>query len=289
MCRSLKLCLLLPFLLLSLNLLGIAQDPPPGKRKPWGVNPGAPSDQRPIRQGPPGGRRPPGPGSRFDSFEMFNNGKIVKGAPYSATAVTESVQTLADGTRISHKKTDTIYRDGEGRTRRELTFDRVGPFRMEGEPQQLTFINDAVAGTQIILDQTKQTARQMPLFNRPSPKFRQPPSSDENQRRTEDLGSQVIEGVEAIGTRTTMTIPAGRIGNDRPLEIVSERWESPALQVIVLSIHKDPFVGVTTYRLTDIKRAEPARELFEIPSNFTREQERPERPPSRDRHRRPDQ
>ncbi|HJP95059.1 MAG TPA: hypothetical protein VJ875_24065, partial [Pyrinomonadaceae bacterium] len=86
---------------------------------------------------------------------------------------------------------------------------------------------------------------------------------------TEKLGKQMIEGVEAEGTRTTSTIPAGEIGNDRPIEIVSERWYSPELQLVVMTRHSDPRSGETTYKLTNISRIEPAKSLFEVPPGFT--------------------
>src|SRR6185436_13103454 len=84
----------------------------------------------------------------------------------------------------------------------------------------------------------------------------------------ESLGRQVIEGVEAEGTRSTVTIPAGQIGNELPLNMVSERWFSPELRVLVLSRQSDPRFGETTYRLTNIVRQEPAADLFEVPSDF---------------------
>jgi hypothetical protein len=85
----------------------------------------------------------------------------------------------------------------------------------------------------------------------------------------EQLGKQNIEGVEAEGTRTTVTIPAGEIGNERPIEIVSERWYSPELQLVVMTRHSDPRFGETTYKLTNINRTEPAKSLFEVPSDYT--------------------
>jgi hypothetical protein len=81
----------------------------------------------------------------------------------------------------------------------------------------------------------------------------------------EDLGQQTIEGVTATGTRTTTVIPAGAIGNEQPITIVSEEWTSPELQVLVLTKHSDPRTGETTYRLTGINRTEPAKALFEAP------------------------
>jgi hypothetical protein len=81
----------------------------------------------------------------------------------------------------------------------------------------------------------------------------------------ENLGEQTIEGVTATGTRTTTTIPAGAIGNEQPIRIVSEEWFSPELQALVLTRHSDPRTGETTYRLTGIVRAEQPRALFEVP------------------------
>jgi len=89
------------------------------------------------------------------------------------------------------------------------------------------------------------------------------------QTRTEDLGKQMIEGVLAEGTRTVHTIPAGQIGNERPIEVVSERWYSPELQVVVLSKHTDARVGENVYRLQGIRRAEPDKSLFEVPTSYT--------------------
>jgi hypothetical protein len=85
----------------------------------------------------------------------------------------------------------------------------------------------------------------------------------------EDLGSQVVEGVAATGTRTTTTIPAGSIGNEQPIVIVSEQWFSPELKVLVMTKHSDPRTGETTYRLTNIAQSEPARSLFEVPPDYT--------------------
>jgi hypothetical protein len=85
----------------------------------------------------------------------------------------------------------------------------------------------------------------------------------------EDLGKQIIEGVEAEGSRTKVTIPAGEIGNERPIEIISERWYSPELQLVVMTRHSDPRSGETTYKLININRGEPAKTLFEVPADYT--------------------
>jgi hypothetical protein len=244
----------------------------------------------------------------FVSSEMSFDGKVVKGAPYSAEAVTEVTQTLSDGNRIVRKSNALIYRDGEGRTRREHTLGSIGPFATEGEPPQTIFINDPVAGVNYILDPRTRTARKLPLpriENLPAgarPEVRveervvhertgpaaapgarvmifenkigaepgphRTAAQDGPKPRKESLGKQTIDGVEAEGTRTTVTIPAGHIGNERPIQITSERWYSPELQTVVMTRSSDPFVGDTVYRLTNINRNEPARSLFEIPADY---------------------
>jgi hypothetical protein len=89
------------------------------------------------------------------------------------------------------------------------------------------------------------------------------------ETKTEPLGKQVIEGVEAEGTRTITTIPAGEIGNERPIEVVSERWYSPELQTNILTRRTDPRTGETVYRLTNIHRGEPSASMFEVPAGYT--------------------
>ena len=86
--------------------------------------------------------------------------------------------------------------------------------------------------------------------------------------KTEALGVQDFEGVEAEGTRTITTIPAGAIGNERPIDIIYERWYSKDLQMIISSRHSDPRFGDQTYKLTNIIRANPDGTLFTLPADF---------------------
>ncbi len=78
-----------------------------------------------------------------------------------------------------------------------------------------------------------------------------------------------MEGVEVQGTRIINSIPAGAIGNERQIDIVSERWYSNELQVVVMSRNSDPRTGETTYRLTNIVRSEPPAHLFKVPGDYT--------------------
>jgi hypothetical protein len=94
------------------------------------------------------------------------------------------------------------------------------------------------------------------------------PAGEPSQTSTEDLGTQTIEGVLAAGLRTTRTIPAGQIGNEKPLVIVTEVWTSPDLKTIVSSKRSDPRMGEQTFQLTNVVRAEPDATLFTVPSDF---------------------
>ena len=406
---------------------------------------GAAGQERERRQPPPdehapmrvvfAGQQPPGapaqgvvlakqPGDdgfymNFLSSEMSFEGRVVKGAPYAAEAVSESVQTLADGNRIVRRSSALIYRDAEGRTRREQTMDNVGPFATAGDAPRLVFINDPVGEANYVLDARTHTARKATMYaynfrtggDRPEPpppmgppmgpppmgergegppkppppgalrheattrvqpvyppvaraagaqgivsvqvtideqgnvvsaravsghpllhqasvdaarqwvfkpaiingkpakvsgmisfsfvleekeivngEARPKASIDGDARpapppppppkfpvHEESLGQQTLEGVQATGTRATVTIPAGAIGNEREIKVVTERWYSPELQTVVLTKHSDPRFGETTYRLTNINRSEPAHSLFEVPADYTIKEGGPEK------------
>jgi hypothetical protein len=291
-----KLTITVISLMLVLVASAFAQGPPggrrPGGRPPGGGPPGGgppPDWVRGPGQGrpPDGGRNKPPQGFKFLSPEMRFESKVVKGLAYKAEAVTENTQILGDGTRITRKTTSAIYRDSEGRTRREVTLDSIGPLAPTEGAQKLVFINDPVASVHYVLSPQDHTVRKMDMSTKEPPVHPEAPASTEGT--TESLGKKLIEGVAAEGTRSTITIPAGQIGNDRPILIVSERWYSQALQTVVLSKHSDPRVGENIYRLTNINRTEPAKSLFELPADYKVEEGRfPPPRPLKDGHRRPD-
>lgn len=236
-------------------------------------------------------------------------GSPVKGAPYSADAVTEMTQTLADGNRIVNRSSSTLYRDSEGRERREESIAKLGAWHAEGEPAKAVFISDPVAKISYSLDAKAHTAQKMPMpaglaLDKSKMTIRvsgsvdaqplmlpPPPSTagsshvmvyaengistsstgwtSKSPPKVEQLGTQMIEGIQAEGTRTTVTIPAGQVGNERDINIVSERWYSPELQVTVLSKRSDPRTGESAYRLTNINRSEPLHSMFEVPADYT--------------------
>ena len=294
-------------------------------------------------------------------------GKVVKGAPYSAEAVSETVQVLADGNRIVRRHVTRLARDGEGRTRQERLVD--------GKVASV-YINDVVAGRGWVLSPESKRARELRFGPRGAPlpppaagseemrswsesmrewgrefsaRFRAEQTaidSTDGARRNEtvtrvvgpdgnvrevhvhvttdrrvqasgaaasapaspgaapvppappaatampplpplppippvaallpppgdgvttSLGAREFDGVRADGTRTVWTIAAGRIGNEKPIEIASERWYAPDLMLVVQTRRTDPRSGETSYRLTNLKRGEPDAALFKVPAEY---------------------
>jgi hypothetical protein len=256
------------FVLGGALLLGIqtlsAQEPPPGA---------PPSEDATVPPGP----GPMGPRMELLGFGEMRPGRVVTGAPYAAVAVSETKQTLADGNVIDRKVQSNVYRDSQGRTRRELTFNGFGGLAATGQPRSVVMIHDPVAGAAYILHPDKKTAEQLP--GRPGGKGKGPlqnkfqsrvqQESADGTLKKDDLGTQTINGINAQGTRYTRTIAAGQMGNTNPITITNEQWYSPDLQVVVKSTRNDPRFGETTYSLTNIQRSEPAASLFSVPSDYT--------------------
>jgi hypothetical protein len=234
--------------------------------------------------------------------------RIIKGAPYSGDAVTEFTQVLSDGNRIQRKSVTRTFRDSEGRTRREQTTtsasgervnitisDPVAGLSWVLDPQNRTatqnrsFFAAGSRGGRVSGGGSGESAvargsgggsggrggAAAAPTHTPSTVMATPPvlparhSEDDDQLVKEDLGQKSIEGVMAEGTRTTTTIPAGRIGNAQAIKVVAEQWFSPDLQVLIMTRHADPRSGETIYRLSNIIRGEQDRSLFEVPADYT--------------------
>ncbi len=204
--------------------------------------------------------------------------RVVKNAPYSADMITESTQVLPDGNRIHQSTTVRMYRDSEGRTRSEQSLNSLRGLAPNAHLPQVVFINDPVSNTNLALNPDARTATRTTWQRgqggaagakmRRGPGGGRQPATGETGVKTESLGRQTIEGIPADGTRTTRTIPAGQIGNEQPLQIVTETWYSPDLQMVLLSKRSDPRSGDTVTRLSNISRAEPPRTLFEAPADY---------------------
>lgn len=200
--------------------------------------------------------------------------KTVTGAPYTAQAVSQFTQTLADGSHIQRSTTSSIARDSAGRVRREET---VGALTGATASPKAVFIHDPVGGTSYVLDPASKTARASQPRNFTLGADATGPH-EVHQRmeharsaadvKTEDLGTQNMDGLTVQGKRITHTIAAGQIGNEHQLQVVTEVWYSPDLQTTVSSTTTDPRTGVSTYKLTNVSRAEPDASLFQVPADY---------------------
>lgn len=196
--------------------------------------------------------------SSFSSSAFALGGAVVKGAPFSAVAVSETVQALSDGTSVTRRRTARVYRDAEGSVRIER-----GP----GEGV-IGSLYDAASGATYMLSSRHRMALQFsPPADAPArqAKIITPQSPPDNVgdvagETIEPLGTRVIEGVKAEGVRVTSAVPGGRV--------VYERWYSQELRRDVLVRCTDPRFGEAVYQLTDLKLAEPSPELFVVPAGY---------------------
>jgi hypothetical protein len=253
-------------------------------------------------------------GFQFVAAEPTVSGKVVKGAPYSLEATVETEQILADGNRIGHHQVVRVYRDSAGRTRREETLAALGPWAASGTPPTVVTIQDPVSGVTYSLDPENKIATKLPtgqpgkvtmskgfhtngtgISIGESPDGPQTtigvggfvvfqggsaPQMAQPDETSESLGKETIAGVSAEGIRLKMTIPAEAMGNERAIEVIRERWISQELQIVLRSKQSDPRFGVTTYEVTKLDRANPARSLFEVPRDYQiRKVPEPPQPP----------
>ena len=236
---------------------------------------------------PPGGpgmtmtMQGPGFGGGFFHEEIGEGHKVVTGAPMTAVIDTTRDTTLSDGNTIHTDNQSTVYRDSQGRVRREIQFELATP-ATGATKRTMVVITDPVSGNRYMLNPQNKTAHQMPLHP-PKP----PNGAREGERgergaghesanvATESLGTKTILGLQAQGTRVTRTIPAGQIGNAKAISVVTDRWESTELQIPLSMTHSDPMMGTVSSTVTSVNRAEPDPSLFQVPSDYKVETGKP--------------
>ena len=169
-----------------------------------------------AQDAPPPGFGGPGPGGPGGFGMRGPHGAPVTGAPYSATKTETRQETLTDGNQIQQTHTEKVYRDTEGRTRTEATMTTPS-----GTTRTMITIFDPVAGFMAHLNPADSTAMKMTLHTPPSgmAQDRPKPPAGENapQMAKTDLGASTVAGLAATGTRTTVTIPAGAMGNTQAM------------------------------------------------------------------------
>ena len=234
-------------------------------------------------------------------------GETVKNAPFSARMTNRMVRELCDGNRIVHEQVTLIYRDTDGRVRREHSATGSS-FR------NMIMITDPVEQQAWMLEEATRTAYKSPMFGRRIDAIQgssgymmaQPlhessatvgtigitdftangpsgPVSLSTERivlggsgppmgagpaTVESLGQDTIDGVRVEGTAYTTTYPANMFGNELPIVVQKTTWYAPELQMLVRSEEKDPRMGTVTYTMEILSVEEPDPALFEIPADY---------------------
>jgi len=227
-----------------------------------------------LAQGPPPGGRGMGRGFGPGGGPGFGagHGRVVTGAPYSAEVNFTRIVTMSDGNTIQQTATGRVARDSQGRTYSTETMTG-GPLGQNGPVTRISIV-DPVAGFAYELNPVTKVATRRAIHQRPQGAD-SGPALGANERPASpdvakvDLGTSPVNGVNAKGSRTTRTIPAGAIGNANPIIATTETWYSPDLQTVVTSKHSDPRVGQTTFALNNIVRSEPSASLFQVPAGYT--------------------
>ena len=230
---------------------------------------------------------------RFDSALQSFERAGIRDTPFSAEVQVEMVWPLREGGSTMRKATYLIYRDGQGRTRRDLTSDETTAAATTNRPRT-SVINDPLASSTYLIDHRTSTVRKLALVtgndvdSQPSvvePKLRgtapgfvnlsgrnsQVPKgvvSRGQVTQKEQLGQREIGGAIAEGTRLVQTISLGSSRNQKPIEITTEEWYSVELQTIVAITISDPRFGRSEYRLMNIVKGEPSKTLFVIPPAY---------------------
>ena len=207
---------------------------------------------------------PAGRTMAFIADEMGHE-RVVKGAPYCADALHESIQPLADGNRIVRKQVTRLCRDGDGRTRQEVDLDG----------HKRVYLRDPVAQETWLLDPERKTARRLLAGGG---RFEGPADADGAAWR--DYADRMREWARVFGERTTWTIEPGRLGNEKAIVITREVWTSPELLLTVQSRDADPRSGETHYRLINVKRGEPEAVLMKPPPDYEQRRGGSPRPPT---------
>ena len=201
----------------------------------------------------------------------------VLGKPLSATEVRRTEQTLSDGSHIVNSETELFYRDSQGRmltktSTGSVIFDPVAGFSYDLTMRNKTYTKSPASPSAAV---TIAAAAHYSSVNSESGQNK--PSGAQANRKSgtsgviEDLPPQSLNGIYVKGSRVTITIPAGSIGNDHDLKVVNERWYSDDLKLLVKSSNSDPRFGVTTYEIANISQAAPDPSLFQIPPDYTEE------------------
>jgi hypothetical protein len=212
-------------------------------------------------RGPDGGTR-----THVDGIQVLP----VAGKPFSGQDSIEWTRTLEDGSVVTTHLSALVARDSQGRIRRErVSFVPAN----SNEPSKVMEM--------IILDPAEHTRTTCTIATRHcaitryftpvkfTPLAAGPLENGTRYLTRESLGTNVMDELNVAGTRETLTINAGVIGNNQPLVTTREFWYSSDLEINLSVTRKDPREGTQVIQLVDLSRSEPDPSLFHVPADFT--------------------
>jgi hypothetical protein len=211
-----------------------------------------------------------GPDGRASSHVSGVEVLAIPGEPFSAKDTIDWIRTLEDGSTVSLHLDAFLARDSQGRIYRER-HNFVPSGSKDAAPLYEIHLYDPVTRTQLLCN---GRTYQCTLFDYVPRTFFEstPEGTYDHESRTltrEHLGADTIEGIYVLGTRETMTISAGTVGNERPMVSTREFWYSNELQTNLAVTRVDPAEGKQIIRLSKISRSAPDPHLWDIPIGFT--------------------
>jgi hypothetical protein len=205
-------------------------------------------------------------------------------APYRATVKTTREQKLMDGNAIHGSATTHQARDTAGRTMSETSMGCTPGLDGQLQPIVRVTVYDPGKRTTLSWSVSDNAPKVVHVVHQPEPvaspavqtaQHTAPPVRPQQrvEVHSENLGSKMIAGVMAEGSRTVRTIPAGEQGNDLPIEVVDEVWIAKDLGLAVMRVSDDPRSGKTTTEVVELNQGEPDASLFTAPAGYKLEEQ----------------
>ncbi|MGI4831204.1 MAG: hypothetical protein ACRYFU_23900 [Janthinobacterium lividum] len=219
----------------------------------------APAQSGPDR-GPDGNTRTITPGIEVPPYP---------GLPFTGTDTILRTRSVEGGS-VTTAETSQVIRDSDGRLYRERHHFGL----LNADPQKTLYAF-------YVLDPTTHTRTECLLATHacnvssyhPRLSFPLQPAGpfDEGKRILvrQSLGPQITDGLTLTGTRETITILPGIVGNDHALTLTRDFWYFPDLKTNIKVIRTDPREGTEAIHLEILSRTAPDPSAFVIPASYT--------------------
>jgi hypothetical protein len=205
----------------------------------------------------------------------------MRDAPFTLSLHTEWVRSLSDSGAITLENQRRIARDGNGRIYEERWFlvpkngkakSRMNVIQI-ADPELHTLYDCFFDGRQIcaLLNYSGTTSTVYKIDGPPAG----PLPNNTGVVTRENLGNELIAGVDTVGTRETTVYNPGVFGNDQKLTLSREYWFASQLGIDLVSRRSDPRFGTQNFTVTSVDLGEPDPKLFDLPEGFKVEDRRP--------------